>query len=467
MKKNEELFYLIKSLTKSEKRYFRLSSKSGEDAEYLLLFDAIEAQKTYDEALIKVQFSDKPFINQLTTIKNYLKQRILQSLRNYHAKISIQAELISIIKNVEILFHKGLYTICNSELKRAEKKAINFQQNVLLFQIKDWKRKVHQALNPQDFETLKSIISEQKKCLNSTSDYINLLLANTDPINSSLSHKKTHHLQNKTLKTLHSYRKYLASNNRKKAKQLIEKLIKEWEQQPELLKEYFTTYFSVYNNYLGYLVFEKLHKEAFIRILVLKKKASEITINSAALIKEKLRLYNIELEIHRNLKDIHNTQEVIENIHDFILKNKKVIPDSYLLSFRFQFANIYFQKKDFQKSLHWINDILNNQTKKDRKDLITYTYWLNILTHYELGNAFSMRYLIDALKKRIKRQKNIEFYEKAIFKFLSKTIELSEKDKKDAFGQLAIDLKKDPIPDFILGYVDFTQWIDRKYELSS
>lgn len=467
MKKNEELFYLIKSLTKSEKRYFRLSSKGGEDTEYLLLFDAIEAQKTYDETLIKVQFSDKAFINQLTTIKNYLKQRVLQSLRNYHAKISIQAELISIIKNVEILYHKGLYTICNSELKRAEKKAINFQQNVLLFQIKDWKRKVYQALHPQDFETLKEIITEQKQCLDSTTNYINLLLANTDPINASLSHKKTNHLQNKTLKALHLYRKHLASNNPKKAKQLIEKLIKEWEQQPELLKEYFTTYFSVYNNYLGYLVFEKLYKEAFVRILFLKQKASEIKVNSASLIKEKLRLYNIELEIHRNLKDIHNTQEVIENIHGFIEENKNVIPDNYWLSFRFQFANIYFQKRDFQKSLHWINDILNNQTKKDRKDLITYTYWLNLLTHYELGNGFSMRYLIDALKKHIKKQKNIEVYEKLLLKLLSKTVEFPEKAKKDAFEEFALELNKNPIPNFILGYINFNQWIEQKYELYS
>ncbi|WP_299433478.1 hypothetical protein [uncultured Aquimarina sp.] len=463
MKKNEELFFLIKSLTKSEKRYFRLSSKGGEDSEYLLLFDTIEAQKKYDEILIKETFSDRSFTNQLTTIKNYLKQRILQSLRNYHSRISIQAELTDIIRNVEILFHKGLYTICNSELNRAEKKALNFQQDVLLFQIKDWKRKVHQALHPQDFETLKNIITEQKSSLNSTNNYITLLLANIDPINSSLSHKKTHHLQNRTLKTLHLYRKQLAAKNYEKAKQTIEKLLKEWEQNPELLKEYFTTYFSVYNSYLGYLVYEKSYKEAFVRILVLKQKAKEITSSSASLIKETLRLYNIELEIHRHLKDLHNTQKVIENIQDFILKNKTVIPENYWLSFRFQFANIYFQKKDYKKALHWINDILNHQTKKDRKDLITYTYWLNLLTHYELENDFTLRYLINAIKKHIKKQKNIDSYEKILLKFLAKTVEYPEKEKKNAFRQLSIQLQEYPIPKFILGYVDFDEWIGRKY----
>ncbi|MDH7447384.1 hypothetical protein [Aquimarina sp. 2201CG14-23] len=462
MKKNEELFFLIKSLSKSEKRYFKVNTKGNEASEYLSLFNAIEAQKKYDETQIKLLFKDKAFVSQLTTLKNYLRQRILQSLRNYHAKISIQAELTDILRNVEILFHKGLYTVCESELKRAEKKALNFQQDLLLFQIQDWKRKVHQALYPQDFESLKGIITQQKESLNSTIEYINLLLANTDPANFSLSHKKTHRLQNKTLKTLHIYRKQLASRNNEKAKQTIEKLLKEWEQNPELLKEYFATYFSVCNSYLGFLVFKKSYKEAFVRILLLKQKANEIATSSASIIKETLRLYNIELEIHRNLKELHNTQEIIEDIQVFINANKLMIPNSYWLSFRFQFANIYFRKKDYKKTLHWVNDILNHQTKKDRKDLVTYTYWLNLLTHYELENGFTLRYLIDSLKKHIKKQKNIESYEKILMSFLSKTVEFSEKAQKNAFDQLSKQLKENPIPKQILGYIDFTDWIEEK-----
>ncbi|KAA1247681.1 hypothetical protein [Aquimarina sp. RZ0] len=462
MKKNEELFYLIKSLTKSEKRYFKLSTKGNENAEYVSLFDAIETQKKYNENKIKELFKEKAFTNQLTTIKNYLKQRILQSLRNYHARISIKAELIDIIRNVEILFSKGQYSICESELKRAEKKAVNFQQDLLLFLIKDWKRKVYQALFPQNLPELKTIIQDQKNTLESTTEYVDLLLANTDPTQFSLSHKKSLSLQNKTLKILYKYRKQLASRNNKKAKETLENLLKEWEQYPDLLKENFTMYFSISNNYLGFLVFEKLHKEAFVRILLLKQKAKEIGTISATLIKETLRLYNIELEVHRSLTELHNTQEIIIEIQEYIKKNKSLIPNNYWLSFRFQFANIYFQKKDYKKALLWINTILNHQTKKDRKDLITYTYWLNILTHYELKNSFTLRYLVDALKKHIKKQKNIAPYEKILLKFLSKTVEFSEKEKKKAFITLLEQLEELPIPKSALGYINFNSWILKK-----
>jgi len=461
MKKKEELFYLIKSLTKSEKRYFKIETQKSDSAEYLTLFNAIDAQKSYNETAIKELFKEKAFITQLTTIKNYLKLRVLQSLRNYHSKISAQAELRDILRNIEILFHKGLYTICESELKRAEKKAVNFQQNLLLFQIQDWKRKVHQAQFPLDFKTIRSIISTQKEVLNTSIEYTNLLLANTDPTHFSLTHKKTNYLQNKTLKTLHTYKKHLSSKNESKAKQTIEGLIKEWEQNPELLKEYFTTYFSAYNNYLSYLTYKKMHKEALVRILLLKQKIKDFSSSptSAALIKETLHLYNIELEIHRGLKDLHNTHEIITDIMDFITTNKMLIPSNYWLSFRFQFAAIYFHKKDHKKALYWANNILNNQNKKNRKDLITYTYWINLLIHYELRNGFALKHLIESIKKYIKKQKNIEFYEKLILKFMSKTVESEIQDRKLHFNNLKNELKKHPIPKQVLDYIDFNEWI--------
>lgn len=463
MKKKEELFYLIQSLSKSEKRYFKVSAQGSDAAEYLILFDAIEAQKTYDESKIKLLFKDKAFVTQLTTIKNYLKHRILQALRNYHAHISKNAELLDIIRNVEILFHKGQYSICESELKRAEKKAKHFEQEILLFHIQEWKRKVHQAMFPQDFSTLKAITLEQKNIVKSTQEYIDLLLANIDPSQFSLSHKKSASLQNRTLKALHKYRKSLLSKDHKKAKRSIEDLIKEWEQHPELLKEYFTMYFSISNNLLGFLVYKKQYKEAFVRILVLKQKAHAVQTISASFIKEKLRLYNIELEIHRNLKELHTTHEIIEEIQDFMQQHNTLMPSTYRLSFSFQFATIYFLKKDNKKALRWINEILNHQTKKDRKDLITYTYWLNLLVHYELGNGFTLRYLVDSMKKHLKKEKNIDFYEKILLKFISKTVEHSNSEKRKEFLTLQENLTAHPIPNTVLGYVDFNEWISRKH----
>ena len=50
MKPSTELFSLIKSLTKSEKRFFKLNSAlQAGDKNYLKIFDFVEAQHKYDE----------------------------------------------------------------------------------------------------------------------------------------------------------------------------------------------------------------------------------------------------------------------------------------------------------------------------------------------------------------------------------------------------------------------------------
>ena len=68
--KNDPLFDLIKSLTKTEKRHFRLFvNRSGntDDVKFIKLFDAMESMKAYNDHAIlekvpsikKVQFSNQ------------------------------------------------------------------------------------------------------------------------------------------------------------------------------------------------------------------------------------------------------------------------------------------------------------------------------------------------------------------------------------------------------------------------
>src|SRR5690606_18709603 len=50
MARIDPLFELVRSLTKSEKRYFKLFAQmQGKDKKYLLLFDAIDRLEEYDE----------------------------------------------------------------------------------------------------------------------------------------------------------------------------------------------------------------------------------------------------------------------------------------------------------------------------------------------------------------------------------------------------------------------------------
>ena len=79
---SQELFNLIQTLSKSEKRYFKLSVsvQSLKDGEkYIELFDLMARTKEYDEKKILHRIGFKT-IKQLSDHKNYLYELILKSL---------------------------------------------------------------------------------------------------------------------------------------------------------------------------------------------------------------------------------------------------------------------------------------------------------------------------------------------------------------------------------------------------
>src|SRR3990172_2607926 len=166
MVKKEELFVLIKSLSRSEKRYFHLfCTREASGKNYRKLFEAINRQEAYDERAIKEQFKDEIFVRQLHVTKNYLQKLILKSLRNYHAGISRDAELKDTLRNIETLYNKELFTHCRRELKRAEVIARKYELTAGLVEVQSWKRKLEQAMHPDNYGAFKEALTEQEKAI--------------------------------------------------------------------------------------------------------------------------------------------------------------------------------------------------------------------------------------------------------------------------------------------------------------
>jgi hypothetical protein len=130
MSKSDLLFELIKSLTKTEKGYFKKHQSFGStdgDKNYLRLFDLIDNQKTYDEAEIKKKLKDAKTIKQLPALKNYLYKQILKALESYHE--SDLSDIRSTLNQIEILYHKGLYYHYRPMMDRLKLKAEKLEKH--------------------------------------------------------------------------------------------------------------------------------------------------------------------------------------------------------------------------------------------------------------------------------------------------------------------------------------------------
>ena len=113
MKKiSEDLYNLIKSLSKTEKSYFRKHSKTFGSSErsYIKLFDAVDAQvkkgKGYDEEKLKEALKGEKFLNQLSVAKNFLYNSILRNLVHFILDETDNARLHDMVQGIQVLFDK-------------------------------------------------------------------------------------------------------------------------------------------------------------------------------------------------------------------------------------------------------------------------------------------------------------------------------------------------------------------------
>ena len=137
-----KLFRLIKSLSGSEKRYFKLFVQKGNGTtnKYLLLFDAIDAQETFDEGALKQIIYDKKALSsrKYSELKSYLYELILKALQAYDEKSSVDYQLKSLLLSVRSLYKRSLFDDCYALLRKAKKQFpslnLDFEMTIKLYQ---------------------------------------------------------------------------------------------------------------------------------------------------------------------------------------------------------------------------------------------------------------------------------------------------------------------------------------------
>ena len=101
----DQLFNLIKGLTKAEKRNFKLYAKrtqQSSDAKFIRLFDVIDGMDEYDEAQVFKRIRGLSR-SQLSNLKRHLYSQLLSSLRLIHISKNIDIQIRDQIDFARIL----------------------------------------------------------------------------------------------------------------------------------------------------------------------------------------------------------------------------------------------------------------------------------------------------------------------------------------------------------------------------
>lgn len=95
MKDTDELFRLVKSLDKSEKRFFKLYAQlhqHNNTPQYVKLFDIYDGMQEYDKVRFKKETENTTFFKNTSQLKLYLRNNILNALKVYHKKNQVEVQ---------------------------------------------------------------------------------------------------------------------------------------------------------------------------------------------------------------------------------------------------------------------------------------------------------------------------------------------------------------------------------------
>lgn len=494
MTPTDDLFQLIRSLSRTEKRYFKVFASQhviGTENNYIKLFDAIEKQKEYDEEQIKVIFKGEAFVKHLAPQKVYLYNLILKSLELYHS--SIESDLRSAVNQVKILYDKGLYTQCEKRIARVKKTAEKYEKFPALFDLLRWEgqlayahlyagksvedvEKIYDELTNhlQTYTIIVACVSlsakieiARKKMGSLRTDeekakYEALLKSSLE-----LEEKKITSFEGKAYYYQGMFADSFFRKKFNKAPEYLEKALVLMEENPHRVDDYPRFYASTLQNL--YVLKRNLNQydEAFSLI----KKMRALRFKQAALNEEyasqsdhmEMMFYIATGQYEEGMKIMKRMEK--EKYHqDVFHKNRE-----HEINFYYNSAIIQFGVGDYTTCNKTLNKIIMNEDWDLRSDLHCFSRIIALISNYERKRNDLIEYSFKNIYKFLLKRNRIYKLEKILLDYIRTQLQKAETKRQqiDVFRNLKKEfeqLEKDPNEKRALSYFPFIPWLDSKIE---
>lgn len=156
--KQEPVFELIRSMSKAEKRNFKLYAtrlSGNQQAKFIALFDCLDGMEEYNEKRILQRCPIKK--EQLPNMKAHLYKQILVSIRLLEVQHSLHMQLHEQLDFARILYNKGLYQQSSKLLDKAADLALQSEQYTVALDFIELQKKIDTQ------NTTRGMISKSEK----------------------------------------------------------------------------------------------------------------------------------------------------------------------------------------------------------------------------------------------------------------------------------------------------------------
>ncbi len=487
----DALFVLVKSLSKSEKRQFKLYvGRLGvnTDAKFIALFNLMDKMKAYNEKTIL----DNGIVtkSQLSNLKAHLYKQILISLRLNPVNQNIRVQIREQLDFATILYQKGLYKQSLKILDKAKNTAIENEEKNVAYEIVELEKIIETQYITRSIPHRADELAIQAKEL-SAHNVMTSKLSNLSLQLYGLMLKVGYARSDEDIKRIKKYFEKQLPKYKIEDLGFREKLwlYKAYLWYSFLIQDFLSCYkyaskwvdlfyenkemiylnpvfFLKGNHYLLESLFFVKYSSQFREtlgklesIVETKEFPKNDNISSLAFLyinSNKLNLHFLEGTFKRGLY-------LVKIIEYGINKHRDRIDEHHIMLLYYKIACLYFGMGDNKTCIQYLKKIINNKNLKMREDLMCFARVLSLVAHYEAGMDYHLEVQLKSTYKFLLKMDDLHAVQKEMIKFLRNLGNIYPHELRQEFQKLHTELKKyedHPYEKRAFLYLDIISWLE-------
>ncbi|MDO6491519.1 MULTISPECIES: hypothetical protein [unclassified Cellulophaga] len=487
----DALFVLVKSLSKSEKRQFKLYvGRLGvnTDAKFLSLFNLLDKAKTYSEKVIL----DSGIVKkaQLSNLKAHLYKQILVSLRLNPVNQNIRVQIREQLDFATILYQKGLYKQSLKLLDKVKGIAIENEEKNIAYEIVELEKVIETQYITRSIPDRANELAVQAKELSAhnvmTSKLSNLslqlygMMLKVGYVRSDEDLKKVKTYFNDHLpiyniedlgfrEKLWLYKAYLWYSF------LIQDFLSCYKYANKWVDLFYENKDMIYLNPVFFLKGNHYLLESLFYVKYSTQFKATLT-KMEAMIESKSFPKNDNISslaflyLNSNKLNQHFLEGTFEKglylvriVEYGINKHKDRIDEHHIMLLYYKCACLYFGVGDNKLCIQYLKKIINNKNLKMREDLMCFSRVLSLVAHYEAGMDYHLEVQLKSTYKFLIKMNDMHAVQKEMIKFLRNLRDIYPTDLRNEFKKLHTELKKyenHPYEKRAFLYLDIISWLE-------
>jgi len=493
--KQEAVFDLVKCMSKSEKRNFKLYAgrlSGNEESKFISLFNYLDSATEYDEGRLLARC---PSIRkeQLPNLKAHLYKQILVSIKLLNVQHSLPMQLREQIDFARILYDKALYRQSGKVIDKVIQQARELGQHTIILDAIELEKQIDGVLYQSEgapastFDSHSELTMAQCRSIESENQLSEIALQLF-----SLHLKLGYARSGKDLDMIMQYFRprleafsqmelgfadkvqlyqawawyYHIRHNFLLSYKYASLWVALYDDNPRMKELNYDNYLRGYSHILDGLFYMRKYRLFVARLRKFEMECGFVgNINDNAMIISRQILYTARMNKHFLDGTFSDGLGMVEKVEGFLARFSKQIPLHNKMLIYYKIACLYFGANNYQRCLVNLGRTTETKNPQIRRDLQCYAKMLYLICSYEAGIDYNLDYQIRSVYSFLVKMNDIHQVQREMLAFLKRLGHIYQADLRGELEQLYLRLKvfeDHPYERRTFFYLDILSWLESK-----